>query len=169
MQDAPAGLAGNHVPGPDLVELFRGYLEGQLRFAPDRSIPAARAMLAQFRERNFILARFGSEVYGFVHRAFLEYLAADDINHRLINLDLTQDQVLAVYDEHWHDPAWAEVLLLLTGMIPDRLAVTAITRLLDARPALAGPARPAPPPPARVCRPRRRSARPPPWPLTPRP
>jgi hypothetical protein len=134
MQAAPAGLAGNHIPGPDLVEQFRSYLERELQFAPDRSVPAARAMLAQFRERNFILARFGSEVYGFVHRAFLEYLAADDINRRLTNLDLTHEELFAVYDQHWNDPAWAEVLLLLTGMIPDRLAVTVIIRLLDTDP-----------------------------------
>ncbi|WP_327009763.1 HEAT repeat domain-containing protein [Dactylosporangium sp. NBC_01737] len=134
MQDAPKGLAGNHVPGPNLVDWFRGYLEQRFGLPAERSIPAARAMLAQFRERNFILARFGSEVYGFVHRAFLEYLAAGDLTRRLTDFDLTPDQVLAVYEQHWHDPAWAEVLLLLTGMIPDRLAVQAITRLLAADP-----------------------------------
>ncbi|SCF49470.1 HEAT repeat-containing protein [Micromonospora matsumotoense] len=134
MQDAPAGLAGNHVPGPSLIDWFRDYLEQRFNLSADRSVPAARAMLAQFRERNFILARFGSEVYGFVHRAFLEYLAAGDLTRRLNNLDLTPEQVLAVYDQHWHDPAWAEVLLLLTGMIPDRLATQAITRLLAADP-----------------------------------
>ena len=134
MQDAPAGLSGNHIPGPYLVEAFRGYLVGRFDLPTSKAIIAARAMLDQFRTRNFILARFGSQVYGFVHRAFLEYLAADDINQRLINLDLTPDQILAVYESHWRDPAWAEVLLLLTGMIPDRLATRAIGQLLAADP-----------------------------------
>ncbi|BCY10955.1 hypothetical protein L3i22_060430 [Actinoplanes sp. L3-i22] len=134
MQDAPGGLAGNHVSGPSLIDWFRSYLEERFGMPAERSIPAARAMLAQFRERNFILARFGSEVYGFVHRAFLEYLAAADLNRRLTDYDLTPEQVLAIYDRRWNDPAWAEVLLLLTGMIPDRIATQAIARLLTADP-----------------------------------
>jgi hypothetical protein len=134
MQDAPEGLAGNHIPGPDLVDQFRAYLTERFQLPPAQAIPAARAMLTQFRTRNFILARFGSEVYGFVHRAFLEYLAADDINQRLTDRDLAEDDLLAIYDQHWNDPAWAEVLLLLTGMIPDRFAVQAVVRLLAASP-----------------------------------
>ena len=134
MQGASAGLAGNHIPGPDLVEQFCSYLTDRFDLPTAQAITAARVMRDRFRERNFILARFGSEVYGFVHRAFLEYLAADDLNQRLINLDLTQDQLLAVYDQHWNDPAWSEVLLLLTGMIPDRVACQSITRLLVADP-----------------------------------
>ncbi|MDG4793531.1 HEAT repeat domain-containing protein [Micromonospora sp. WMMD1082] len=134
MQHAPAGLAGNHIPGPDLTDQFRGYLQERFNLAADRAIRAARAMLVQFRERNFILARFGSEVYGFVHRAFLEYLAADDLTRRLTNLDLRQEDLLDIYARRWADPAWTEVLLLLTGMIPDRLAAQAITALLDADP-----------------------------------
>ncbi|WP_330186286.1 HEAT repeat domain-containing protein [Dactylosporangium sp. AC04546] len=134
MQDAPAGLAGNHIPGPDLTDRFRAYLQDRFALPADEAIPAARAMLAQFRERNFILARFGSEVYGFVHRAFLEYLAADDLTRRLADLDLSQEDLLAIYRQHWPDPAWTEVLLLLTGMIPDRLAAQAIAGLLEADP-----------------------------------
>jgi hypothetical protein len=134
MQDAPEGLAGNHIPGPDLVEEFRAYLTERFQLPPAQAIPAARAMLTQFRTRNFILARFGAEVYGFVHRAFLEYLAADDINQRLTDRDLAEEDLLAIYDQHWNDPAWAEVLLLLTGMIPDRFAVQAVVQLLAANP-----------------------------------
>lgn len=134
MQDAPAGLAGNHIPGPDLVAAFQTYLIDEFSLPAVQAITAARAMLEQFRTRNFILARFGSQVYGFVHRTFLEYLAADDLNQRLINLDISQEQILAVYDRHWPDHAWAELLLLLTGMIPDRLATRAIRQLLAADP-----------------------------------
>jgi hypothetical protein len=134
MQDAPAGLAGNHVPGPDLLERFHVYLDERFKLSPDRAIPVARAMLSQFRERNFILARFGGEVYGFVHRAFLEYLAAEDIHQRFTNRDLSEEELIAVFDRHWADPAWQEVLLLLAGMIPERFAAQAIDHLLHANP-----------------------------------
>ena len=130
MQDGPTGLSGNYIPGPDLTERFRDYLLEDIGLPRAQAISGARAMLDQFRVRSFILARFGVEVYGFVHRAFLEYLAADDINTRLNNRDITESDVLAVYDRHWNDPAWSEVLLLLTGMIPERFAMKAILNLL---------------------------------------
>ncbi|HEU5159207.1 MAG TPA: HEAT repeat domain-containing protein [Streptosporangiaceae bacterium] len=134
MQDGPAGLAGNHLPATDLLERFEGYLDERFSLPKDRSVPAARAMLRQFQERNFILSSFGAGVYGFVHRAFLEYLAADDIYHRFNARELDEQELFTVFDDHWADPAWAEVLLLLAGMIPERFAVEAITRLLAADP-----------------------------------
>jgi predicted NACHT family NTPase len=68
MQDAPTGLAGNHIPGPDLLAEFDAYLRGRYELPADRAKAAATTMLGQFRERNFILSRFGAAVYGFVHR-----------------------------------------------------------------------------------------------------
>jgi energy-coupling factor transporter ATP-binding protein EcfA2 len=65
MQDGPAGLAGNHIPGPELLAEFDAYLRQRYELPPDRAKPAAKAMLDQFRERNFILSRFGAGVYGF--------------------------------------------------------------------------------------------------------
>ena len=48
----------------------------------------ATAMLRQFRERNFILSLFGGGVYGFVHRAFLEYFCADDLRRGVSSMHL---------------------------------------------------------------------------------
>ena len=36
-------------------------------------------MINQFRERNFILSRYGPHLYGFVHRTFLEFFCADAV------------------------------------------------------------------------------------------
>ncbi|WP_171064319.1 NACHT domain-containing protein [Actinomadura soli] len=135
MQDGPAGLAGNHLHGDELIQLFQDYFTGRLGLPLDRAVQAARTMLQQLRDRNFILASYGAELYGFVHRAFLEYLAADDINQRFTNRVLTEQELLAIYDTRWNDPAWTEVLVLLAGLIPEQFAVAAITRLLDADPA----------------------------------
>ncbi|MGH3915519.1 MAG: NACHT domain-containing protein [Pseudonocardiaceae bacterium] len=72
----------------------------------DRAKPAAKAMLEQFRERNFILSRFGVGVYGFVHRAFLEYLAAADIVKQFHARELTEKQLITdVFGRRWPDPA----------------------------------------------------------------
>ncbi|MES9544266.1 HEAT repeat domain-containing protein, partial [Actinomadura sp. NPDC000600] len=132
MQDGPAGLAGNHLPGDDLTTLFRAYLARELRLSDERAVQAARTMLAQLRDRNFILASYGAGLYGFVHRAFLEYLAANDISQRFADHELTEEELISVYTTHRAEPAWTEVLLLLARMIPPRFAAAVIDRLLEA-------------------------------------
>ncbi len=134
MQDGPAGLAGNHISGQDLLHQFDGYLRDRFQLPPDRSIPAAKAMLEQLRERNFILARFGGGVYGFVHRVFLEYLAAYDIWQRFSAREMTEGELLEVFRNHWNDPSWQEVLLLISGMIPGNFAAQVIDFLLASDP-----------------------------------
>lgn len=79
-------------------------------------------MLDQLRERNFILACFGAGVYGFVHRAFLDYLAAADIGQQFAEQEITADDLAAIFTARWPDPAWQEVLLLITGLIPAKVA-----------------------------------------------
>ncbi|MFD0688669.1 HEAT repeat domain-containing protein [Actinomadura fibrosa] len=135
MQDGPAGLAGNHLPGDELTALFRNYFTGQLALPTDRAVQAARTMLQQLRDRNFILASYGADLYGFVHRAFLEYLAADEINQRFTNRALNEQELLEIYGTRWSDSSWTEVLLLLAGMVPEQFAVAAIIHLLNADPA----------------------------------
>ncbi|MEV0831497.1 HEAT repeat domain-containing protein, partial [Nonomuraea rubra] len=133
MQDAPDGLAGNHLPAQDLIEAFETYLTEEMGLPKDRAIHTARAMRDQFQKRNFILSSFGAGLYGFIHRAFLEYLAADDISQRVANRELEDEKLFEIYDAHATDSAWREVLLLLTGMIPEALAAQAISRLAGTR------------------------------------
>ncbi|MFI6035349.1 NACHT domain-containing protein [Streptomyces sp. NPDC051315] len=72
MQAGTSGIAGNHIHGRDLEDLLRTHLQ-DYGLPPAPATIGARALVSQLRERNFILARYGSEVYGFVHRAFLEH------------------------------------------------------------------------------------------------
>ncbi|GAB2577436.1 hypothetical protein Aab01nite_11690 [Paractinoplanes abujensis] len=134
MQDGRAGLAGNHIVGTDLFRMFETYFQVDHALPPGPAKVAARAMLEQFQHRNFILSRFGSQVYGFVHRTFLEYLAAEDIDVRFGNRELSESDLLqGVFGARWSDPAWHEVLLLLTG-IREHFAGRIIDRLLAADP-----------------------------------
>ncbi|WP_203833145.1 NACHT domain-containing protein, partial [Actinoplanes regularis] len=134
MQDGPSGLAGNHIAGADLLTMFETYLRESHALAPGPARVAARAMLEQFRHRNFILSRFGGSVYGFVHRAFLEYLAAADIDIRFANRELSENDLIeGVFFRRYNDPAWHEVLLLLTGM-REHFAGAILDRLLTADP-----------------------------------
>jgi energy-coupling factor transporter ATP-binding protein EcfA2 len=132
MQDGHSGIAGNHIHSRELEEIFRDYLI-QYELPIVEATKAARFMVSQLRERNFILSRYGGEVYGFVHRAFLEYLAADDIAYRYKETREWDREglITRIYQKRITDPAWHEVLLLLVGMLPDQDASHVIDRLLE--------------------------------------
>ncbi|MFD7977849.1 HEAT repeat domain-containing protein [Streptomyces sp. NPDC059071] len=135
MQEGHGGIAGNHIAGPDLIGHFEEYLKDRYALAPDRAATAARIMLDQFRHRNFILSRFGGEIYGFVHRAFLEYLTATDLAHRFNHQrELSEEDLQNLFAEKVHDPAWHEVLLLLVGALDERFVAGVLDRLLTPRP-----------------------------------
>lgn len=133
MQDGAGGIAGNHIHQGELLATFREYLCEQYELPVAQAVSAARTMVRQFRERNFILAHYGGGVYGFVHRAFLEYLAAEDIDRRYTRYrEWTQEELIEeIFAGHAEDPAWHEVLLLLAGQLGEREAGAAIDRLLE--------------------------------------
>ncbi|WP_069887282.1 HEAT repeat domain-containing protein [Streptomyces luteocolor] len=133
MQDGRGGIAGNHIHSDELLATFKAYLCEQYELPAAQAVAAARTMVRQFRERNFILSHYGSGVYGFVHRAFLEYLAAEDIDRRYTrHREWDQGEfVEEVFARHAADPAWHEVLLLLAGQIGEPEAAAAVDRLLD--------------------------------------
>ncbi|MCI3278844.1 HEAT repeat domain-containing protein [Streptomyces cylindrosporus] len=133
MQDGEGGIAGNHIHQDVLLTTFKRYLCEQYELPVAQAVSAARTMVRQFRERNFILSHYGGGVYGFVHRAFLEYLAAEDIDRRYTRYrEWTPDELIEqVFGRHAEDPAWHEVLLLLVGQLGEPEAAAAIDRLLD--------------------------------------
>ncbi|MDX3666035.1 HEAT repeat domain-containing protein [Streptomyces europaeiscabiei] len=136
MQDGQVGMAGNLLHDRELAAELDGYLRESHGFPPDRSMALARAMLNEFCARNSILSHFGAQMYGFLHRALLEYLAAAEIQHRLtVERSLTGDALIhQVYGKHWADPAWHETLVLVAGMVEPRLAGQIVDHLLAADP-----------------------------------
>lgn len=134
MQEGGDGLAGNRLARKQLEGEFVGYLGERLQLPVERAIPAADAMIRQLQERNFILASYGAGLYGFVHRAFLEYLCARDLHRRFADREMSEAELLAVFQDRWQDPAWEEVLVLLAGMLHERFTAQAIDWLLTADP-----------------------------------
>ncbi|MGH3379380.1 MAG: HEAT repeat domain-containing protein [Actinoallomurus sp.] len=133
MQEGADDAVGNHIHGDDLEALFISYLEGRYRSLPqEKAVLAARGLIRQLRERNFILSRFGDEVYGFVHRAFLDFLAADDIARRYQrDREWSEEELIRdVFEARARDPAWHEVLLLLVGKLGERDAGHVVDALL---------------------------------------
>jgi hypothetical protein len=133
MQTGRDGIAGNHLPRHELLTEIRDYLIHQHQQPPEQANRAAAAIVEQLRERNFILARYGPGLYGFVHRAFLEYCCADEITHRVKETQelSVEDLVTQVFGRHAIDPAWQEVLALIAGMIHQRFLARVLDHLLD--------------------------------------
>ncbi|MBM7075536.1 HEAT repeat domain-containing protein [Micromonospora humida] len=124
-------IGGNRITEQDLQGAFETYLEVERGYDPPVARTAAHSMINQLRTRNYILSRFGAGMYGFVHRTFLEYLAALDIVGRFDDRLMDEATLLAIFDEHGADPAWSEVLLLVIRM-KERFAEAIIERLLNA-------------------------------------
>ena len=124
MQGGKGGLAGNYIHATELQAEFEAYLRERYNLPPARTKVIAREMIAQFRERNFILSFYGANLYGFVHRAFLEFFCADAIRMKFektneLPLALLKSEVFGV---HWPEEEWHEVLRLICGMIGEQFA-----------------------------------------------
>jgi energy-coupling factor transporter ATP-binding protein EcfA2 len=132
MQAAKGGLAGNYIHRDDLLDEFGKYLRERFGHEPGQAAKIAREMVDQFRERNYILASLGASLYGFVHRAFLEYFCADAIVTQFEKTNLMTIEHLKedVFGAHVDDRAWHEVLRLICGKIGEQFAGEIIRFLL---------------------------------------
>ena len=129
MQSQQEGLNPNYIERDQLVKLFEDYLVEQ--YSCDRPAAHRRAytMIDQFHERNFILRLYGHEIYGFVHRTFLEFFYVQAVIRRFDMADpqWSVERLKELFTEHWADPSWREVLLLLAG----KLDVTVSSQLIN--------------------------------------
>ena len=112
---------------------FDDYLRSRFALDPAAAAQIARAMIAQLRERNFILSRYGGELYGFVHRAFMEHFCAEAYRWQFEkDRVLSPDQLkVDVYGRHWDDPAWHEILRLIAATIHEQWVAQIVTYLAD--------------------------------------
>jgi hypothetical protein len=130
MQSGSRGLAGNIIGGEQLEALVEGYLREQRHFAQARA--AARALVRQLRERNFILCFVGADSYAFVHRTFLEYFCAADFVQRFnVEQSLDLDALKALFAQHASDENWREVLRLICAQIDEQFVGQLVAHLAD--------------------------------------
>jgi energy-coupling factor transporter ATP-binding protein EcfA2 len=119
MQGGEGGLAGNYIHREQLQTEFEDYLKARYNTAPERAKVIAQAVMRHFRERNFILSLYGANLYGFVHRAFLEYFCASAFIFKFEKTkELSTEQLMReVFGQRWDDQSWHEVLRLIAGEI----------------------------------------------------
>jgi HEAT repeat protein len=130
MQSSEQGLAGNLISESALREEIVLYLQQETDFDKPKEI--AVVLIHQLRTRNFILCFLGADSYGFVHRTFLEYFCAWEFVWQF-----KEDQTLTieglineVFESHWEDESWHEVLRLICGMIEPKFVAEIIDFLL---------------------------------------
>ncbi|MFE1521379.1 HEAT repeat domain-containing protein [[Kitasatospora] papulosa] len=130
MQDGAGKPAGTFIHHDDLTGIIRTFLT-ESNIAPPAAAVAAEQMVEHLRSRNFLLAHYGGGLYGFVHRTFLEYLAATDLLRRREEEEWPRDQLVGLLVEQAQDPAWHEVLLLMSGGLRQRDVAALLARLLQ--------------------------------------
>ena len=117
MQSGPRGLAGNFIHKMDLHEEIEKYIKFRYEKSPSDAKLISIHMVNQLRERNFILCLYGADIFGFVHRTFLESFCAMDIVNKFDNHDLNIENLKKdYYEQYWDDPTWHEVLRLVCAM-----------------------------------------------------
>ncbi|MEM8603008.1 MAG: HEAT repeat domain-containing protein, partial [Cyanobacteria bacterium P01_H01_bin.121] len=119
MQATTSGLAGNLIRGQELQAILSDYL-GELKL--HNADNAATQVIDQLRQRNFILCYLGADYYAIVHRTFLEYFCAWEFVWRFEKEQtLSLDSLLHdVFEAHYQDESWHEVLRLICGMIDSK-------------------------------------------------
>lgn len=130
MQQGRHGLAGNAITLVELEGVFTGYFETTWNLPRKEAVTLAREMIDQFHTRNFILCKRGPKLYGFVHRAFLEFFcAAEFVDRRRNTEDFSVDDLKELFRAHWQDKNWHEVLRLICGMEADLYAAALVRAL----------------------------------------
>jgi HEAT repeat protein len=126
MQKGEAGLAGNLIERSQLLSEFQKYLAGLGVADP---FGKARELIHTLTERNFILCYAGADRFAFVHRTFLEYFCASWFVGQVLQT-LSLATVKEVFERHWKDETWHEVLRLIAGMVAGNQAEELIQLLM---------------------------------------
>ncbi|WP_437299044.1 HipA N-terminal domain-containing protein [Sorangium sp. So ce426] len=113
------GGSGNAVRQRDLIAFAASFCAEAYGIRAEEAQARAEQLIQHLRERNYILALIGGQTFGFVHKTFLEYLAAEEIHARFRTHEWGLDEVKAVFRKNWQDQTWEETLTLICGMIEE--------------------------------------------------
>lgn len=118
LTELPEG-PGNVIEGEDLERFTIAFCERHFQASALPAAANARALIQHLRERNYILGLLGGTQFGFLHKAFFEYLAAEEAAHRFRSQQWLLSDLKRIFVEYWRDDAWAEILLLICGLLQE--------------------------------------------------
>ena len=129
MQYERTGLAGNLIAQEKLESIVQDELQS---LGVRDAWSLSNGLIQMLRERNFMLAYLGDQQYAFIHRTFLEYFCARDLQYRLQKTtSLSPAQLADIFRQNWRQDAWHEPLRLLCGLIGTEFAQLCIAALVD--------------------------------------
>ncbi len=129
-------LRANAIGKSDLEDTIREYFDREWWPSdPARSKQATREMVKILQERNFILCHHGGDLFGFVHRTFLEYLCAWHLSWRVTqDGDLTTEEIYSEYIlDSLEDEVWREIFFLLFALLPRKDSAALMRYLIRMR------------------------------------
>ena len=125
LEEVPGG-AGNVIE-EDALRRFTERFWARHRDADvARATSTAAALIEHLRARNYVLGLLGGRSFGFLHKAFLEFFAAEEIAHRYRSHAWRLEDVQDLFRKRWEDAAWREVLTLTCGMLQEDRPETVI-------------------------------------------
>jgi hypothetical protein len=119
------------IPRDQLVAYMRNYLRSK-RFDSDESAEDAAIEFIEFcKGRAWVLTDVGAELYGFTHRTFMEYFAAN----QLVRLDPNARQLFDRLEPYLREEAWdvvAQLALQILGKVVEDGADDFLSYVVDA-------------------------------------
>lgn len=127
-------FAHNAISESQLEKVVQNTLENDLGYENSRN--AAVRVVRQLRERNYILCLFGADIYGFVHRSFLDFFCAWDIFAKYT--DAPEEQRITLdslatncFRKSSLDEGWLEVQRLIINRLNSTDAERVVKLLLE--------------------------------------
>ncbi|MFF8500300.1 NACHT domain-containing protein [Streptomyces anulatus] len=121
------------IPSGDLTDMIAEYVVTDMNYPHHVGRIVAGAVVTRLHERAFLLHPHGAGMYGFVHRTFLEYLAARELSRRYAGREWSPEELIDMLADRATNPVWHEVILLFIGEISSQAEAehaTFIARLL---------------------------------------
>jgi HipA-like protein len=95
------------------------------------AVKTAKQLLSRLRDRHGVLVYWGADTYGFVHRSFLDALAAEELGERYLR-GPGQDELARLVRTSWQSRTWRECLVLALGGIAEKRPADVLRILQDA-------------------------------------
>ncbi len=118
LTELPEG-PGNVIEAEDLERFTITFCERHFQASPLPAAANARALIQHLRERNYILGLLGGTQFGFLHKAFFEYLAAEEAAHRFRSQQWRLADLQRLFVDHWREDTWTEILILICGLLQE--------------------------------------------------
>ena len=113
------GTEPNAIRRRTLIGVVSAYLQSRFDTSAGQGDATAAEILEHVQERTYVLAEIGYQVFGFVHRTFLEYFAARALQTEFGGKRADYEWLEATFADSWGREQWREPLLLLVAMLAD--------------------------------------------------